>query len=188
MPIASDMENLGLIYGGKELASTVRLVQTKKMELVVLAGALRLPEFGERAFALEEDVVVDFSTYPDPVYPVSVTIDLVEHDGKVKVLVDRVVKDGPPSHQWEGGRQYGSRFHLGFSWRGDRYRYEGRDRQALAEHADKRKLVRLVREGWFIFPPGATALPPISYLKVVHDQELVRRNRDARATARNRGR
>jgi len=190
MPLAGDLENAGLIHGGGVLASTIRLVETGPLALCVKAGVIRLPEYAE-PFELKQDVPIDFSTYPDPTYPVSVVIDLVLHEGVVKVLVDRVVKNGPVWEPSPGGRIFGTRQHPDFEHfphptdpQGDgEYRYvkgAGAPGKVLEEHKDKRHIVRLVRPGWFVFPPGATELPTISFLKVVADIDLVRRNRHAR--------
>ena len=192
MPVAGDMENEGLIYGGKVLASTVRLAQTGPMELRVSAGVVRVPELGGEAWELEEDVTIDFSAHPDSTYPVSVVMDLVLHQGKVKMLVDRVMKNGPARETSRGGRTFGARQHLDFRYfphptdprRPGDYMYTNLGGGALSpEHADKRHIVRLVRASWFVFPPGATELPTISYLKVVQDLDLVRRNRHAKRAA-----
>ena len=193
MPIADDMANAGLIHGGTVLVSTIHLVQTEPMSLCVKAGMVKLPEFAE-TFELERDVAIDFSGYPDATYPVSVVIDLVLDEGKLKVLVDRVVMDGPAAPGVQGGRMFETRQHLDFlhfphptdpQGQGE-YRYvkrAGASFQVLPEHEGRKHILRLVRPGWFIIPPGAKELPTISYLKVVQDLELVRRNRHGRRVA-----
>ncbi len=193
MPLAGDLENAGLIHGGGRLASTIRLVETGPMSLCVKAGMIRLPEFTE-PFELKEDVTIDVSAYPDATYPVSVVMDLVLHGGEVKVLVDRVVKDGAECEWAPGGRMFGARQHPEFEHfphptepasEGE-YRYvrrTGGSVELLEEHEDKRHIARLVRPGWFVFGPAAKELPTISHLKVVADLDLVRRNRHARRAA-----